>query len=304
MVNSKDIMRMNIERVVKNLNAIAVPRHIHQAIRQVTTQNGSILDISRIIESDAILTVRVLRSINSAAYGLPRKIANINEAVALMGFRQLCELCSDITVLTPQQEEEIRHGFNRIALWQHSLGTAVAAKLIVEQLTGRSDPTMYIAGLLSNIGRVILDTFFQEQFQAALKLAFDENLSLRHAERRVFGVSSETVAYWAACGWELSEPLADTLNDHYGKGSAGNSWVIDLAELLAESLGMGSNGSRFYAPLQPGILRKNNITKNRLESFVEMLDDAYNDLRSMYGKNNPNNPEDAKVPNDKESADH
>ncbi|MDD4735955.1 MAG: HDOD domain-containing protein [Kiritimatiellae bacterium] len=291
MANNKEILRMNIERVVKNLNGIPVPGHVHQAIKQVGTHNGSILDISRIIESDAMLTIRVLRSINSAAYGLPRKIANIHEAVALMGFRQLRELCSDVSVYTPQQEEEVRYGYNRMAIWYHSLGTAVAAKLINEQITGRSDPTMYIAGLLSNIGRVVLDTFFPEQFQAALKLAFDEELSLRHAERRIFGVSSETIAYWAACGWELSEPLSDMLNDHYGKGSVGNSWVIDLAGLLAESLGMGTNGSRFYAPLKPGILRKNGITKHTTEGFVEMLDDAYHDLRSIYGNNEQNNPE-------------
>lgn len=291
MASNKDILRMNIERVVKNLNGIPVPRHVHEAIRQVGTHNGSVLDISRIIESDAMLTIRVLRSINSAAYGLPRKIANIHEAVALMGFRQLCELCTDVTMLTVQQEEEVRFGYNRMAIWYHSLGTAVAAKLINEQITGRSDPTMYIAGLLSNVGRVVLDSFFPEQFQAALKLAFDEELSLRHAERRIFGVSSETVAYWAACGWELSEPLADMLNDHYGKGAAGNSWVIDLAGLLAESLGMGSSGSRFYAPLKPGILRKNGITRHTMEGFVEMLDDAYHDLRSIYGNNEQNNPE-------------
>jgi HD-like signal output (HDOD) protein len=273
---------MNVERVVKNFQALAVPPFVADAIHRVTTQNGSVLDLARIIESDATLTIRVLRSINSAAYGLPRKIANIHEAVALLGFRQLGELCADLPVLTQSQITETRHGFNRVELWKHSLGTAVASKLINEQITGRSDPTVYIAGLLSNIGRTILDTYFPEEFQRALKLSFEEELSLRHAERRVFGVPSETVGYWAASTWELAECLTETLNENYGLTYSGIAWIVDLAAILTESLGMGSSGNRFFSPLKPGLLSRNFITKNTLESMIEMLDDSFNDLRAIY----------------------
>lgn len=298
MYSKKEVFRSNIERVVKNLNAMAVPRHVAEEIERVTRHNGSTLELARVIESDAILTVRVLRSINSAAYGLPRKIANIHEAVALLGFRQLSELCTDLPVFTAEQESENRHGGNRMKLWLHSLGTAVASKLIIEQLTGRSDPSIYIAGLLSNIGRNILDTFFTEQFAAALKISFEEELPLRLAEKRVFGVSSETVAYWAACSWELSESLADSLNDQYGTISAGNVWVIDLAKLLTEALGMGSNAVRFFSPFKPGLLAKNRVTPMMLEGLIELLDDAFRDIRSLYKIKGP----ESEMENEEQSA--
>jgi len=178
---------------------------------------------------------------------------------------------------------ENRYGYNRIQQWFHTLGTAVAAKLIVEQLTGRSDPSIYIAGLLSNIGRSILDTFFTDEFTQALRISFEEELPIRLAEKRIFGVSSETVGYWAVCSWELSETLAETLNDHYGTFTVGNAWVIGLAGLLAEALGMGSCGVRFFSPFKPGILAKNGVNKNNLEGLIEMLDESFQDIRGVYG---------------------
>ena len=278
----RDLLRQSVERVVKNYQALPVPQHVSRELLRVTQHGGSVHELARIIESDAILAVRVLRSINSAAYGLPRKIANIHEAVALLGFRQLTELCGELAVYRHEQEVEVRYGFNRIAMWHHSLGTAVAAKLINEHLTGRSDPTIYIAGLLTNIGRTIYDTYFPDQFLLALRLSFEEEISLRSAERRIFGAPSETAGYWAASAWELAECLADCLNENYSSANIGNSWMIDLASILTESLGMGSTGNRYLSPLKPGLLRRNKIAKNTLEAVIEVLDDAFNDLRSIY----------------------
>jgi len=283
-VNKKDTLRTNVERVVKNYQALPVPRYIANEVQRISLNGGAIQDLARYIEADATLSIRVLRSINSVAYGLPRKISNIHEAVALLGFRQLSELCSDLTVFTPAQERDTRYGYNRIELWKHSLGTAIACKLINEQLTGRSDPTVYVAGLLCNIGRSILDTYFTRDFNLALKLAFEEEISLRQAERRVFGATSEAVGYWAASCWDLAESLADSLNENYVKSSSGNAWLVDLGRILTESLGMGRSGNRSFSLLRPGVLRDNRINRTTLESIIEMLSESFKDLRSIYGK--------------------
>ena len=77
--------------------------------------------------------------------------------------------------------------------------------------------------------------------------------------------------------------MADSLNDHYGTFAAGNVWLFSLADILTESLGMGSNASRFFSPFKPGQMARNRITPALLETLIPLLDASFRDLRKQYG---------------------
>ncbi|NCD32837.1 MAG: HDOD domain-containing protein [Spartobacteria bacterium] len=272
-------LRFQIERVAKNVGSMPVPTVIRHSIDALRDE-GTVSDIARIIESDTALIVKVLRSINSAAYGLPRKIANINEAVALLGYRQLIDICKDTPTFTDAQEQTTTYGFNVLDLWLHSLGTALAAKLIIEQLRARSDPTAFIAGILSNFGRYLLAVNYWNDFTLALKLCHDNDISLRHAERRIFGVSSEVVGGWAMGALELDDTLCHAVRDRFSKSGGSYSWVLDLSTVIADGLGMGYSGEHNLPLLRTGLLEQNGIDHAVFESIVEMVDSQYADIRT------------------------
>ncbi|MFH0878971.1 MAG: HDOD domain-containing protein, partial [Lentisphaerota bacterium] len=107
---------------------------VAQKVREITSnQHASVKELVKVISADSVLTSKVLRLVNSAAYGFSGRIANIDQAIVILGFRQLRDLCVGLSVMKSIGMEPRCSQFNRGYLWRHSLGTAVACKLIQDR---------------------------------------------------------------------------------------------------------------------------------------------------------------------------
>ncbi|NCC52080.1 MAG: HDOD domain-containing protein [Spartobacteria bacterium] len=282
MSNSSVEMKLRVERCLKRGKQLGVLMGVAERIRELTSNaNASIQELVHVIEADAVLTLRVLRVVNSAAFGCQQHISNIDQAVVLLGFKQLRELCVGLQVIQGFGVREVETHFDRNALWRHSLGTAVVAKLIEEELHGRSDPALFVAGLLSNVGRVVLDQFFPEEFCAALNSVKEEGLRLLDAERRHVRATHAQVGCWAAQTWGLDETLATMIRDHHGPGGNPRVDVINLAYLMTQAMGFGSPGEDLITPMIPSCLNRLGIEAAQLKRLLILSEHAFEKLEPM-----------------------
>lgn len=160
--------------------------------------------LGRKIARDPVLGARLLRVANSAFYGLSKQVATPHDAIVVMGLSQVRSLvlAAGLAAALPERP----HGFDRRAHWQRSFGVATTAQALARRLRGPAD-SAFIAGILHNIGELVLDVCLAEAFAAARGKARDEGMPLRDAERQVLGFDHTEVGAEAARQWKLPEAI-------------------------------------------------------------------------------------------------
>ena len=120
-------------------------------------ETASLEDISRVVETDPGIAARVLEIVNSAIYGIQRKITALPEAVILLGFDEIKKLSIATTIFQGLFASGRSKGFDRIYFWRHSLSVAMLAMEIAKKIHYPHPEEAYIVGLLHDVGKIFLD---------------------------------------------------------------------------------------------------------------------------------------------------
>ena len=156
---------------------------VSKIIKIIDDPKATIKDLKDIIELDPPLTARVLMRANSAYYGFPKKISVIEQAVIWIGFDALKELALSQKVCEIFMKDESINGYSRGALWKHSIAVALLGKMIYRKEFGLMGESAYVAGLLHDIGIIVEDQFFQNEFLHILHNSKDEEKNLAEDSR-------------------------------------------------------------------------------------------------------------------------
>jgi HD-like signal output (HDOD) protein len=202
-------------RVARTPGLGMLPQVTSQVLRLVDNPNASPRQIGALIERDAGLASKLLKSANSAYYGAPGKIKTVSQAISVMG---LSAVRSIVIGQAYQQMTSVRRAskrFARLAFWQHSLATATAARVLAKLKGWRDPEEAFLAGLLHDSGRLVMDRFLPNEFDQILTLAAGASHSVAGCRARGAGLH--------ACGggrptcreWNLPESLREPLRRHH-----------------------------------------------------------------------------------------
>ena len=173
-------------------------------------------DIGREISKDAALTARLLRVANSPAFGQHGKIANISRAITVLGVRQVRDLTVGLTAI--RTFDGIANDLITMeSFWRHSVLCAVAAGHIAARChSGRSD-TPFIAGLLHDVGQLVMFNKVPDLARQALLMSVDavDDLGLYACERKVMGFDHADVGVALARNWGLPLSLQECIEFHH-----------------------------------------------------------------------------------------
>ncbi|MFA5906772.1 MAG: HDOD domain-containing protein, partial [Desulfobacula sp.] len=178
-----------IQEVVKEIKSLKpIPAVIHQILEVVDKPDSSLAEVANIIQYDPAVTADVLRTCNSAYFGLKQPAESIKDAVSLLGLDQVVQIVlmkSGIKLLSGKQEG---YGLHEGAMWKYSVSSALIAKQIAVRLSLNNKNTIFTAALLKDIGKTVLDRFVLQSFEKISALVMDEGLSFREAEKKIIGV--------------------------------------------------------------------------------------------------------------------
>lgn len=222
----------------------AFPKSVQRVLELTRDINCRPKDLVEVIEKDPVITIKVLKVINSAYYALPNKITSINQSVVYLGINTLKNLAlafSTIGIL-PRQNTA---GFDI----QHYLVSSLVTANITRQLCGKYASTVdpndsYITGLLLDFGKVVFAQFMPDEFSRALVLSKDYKLPLHKAEEAVIGTDHTVVGAMLAKRWQFPKSLVDCIAGHHGpEYPTPLSQCLHVADLIAERLGYDSKGN-------------------------------------------------------------
>lgn len=238
-------LRQRIEGIRRYLPPI--PGVFAELIQLLHDQNTDMRALSRVIGRDPAMSINVLRIANSAFYGLPNKVKTIEHAVTMLGLKEItgvCMACEAGRLFKPRSGE--KH-LDLHAFWLHSVATAVFSHMFSSQFHVEPQGQAYLAGLLHDIGQLILDRFLHDEYEQVIKLTYDENIPLVDAEIRLLGESHGTISGWLMDKWHLPPLLGEIASCHHAVGAASAEnrlivAVISLADQLARLKGFGFGG--------------------------------------------------------------
>ena len=215
----------------------ALPASAAQILRLATDRLANARQLADIIEQDPGLSAQVLRYANSSLYGYAGHVSNLQTAIArVLGFEFVMNLALGLSIgksLRVPQEGP----FGLDAFWKHS----VYAGRLVEQLAGLVPGrqrlprgTAYLAGLLQNLGRLVLGHTFGPEFYILNRFAqANPDMPTRELERHVLGVTHDQIGAWLMEAWGLPQELVIAVRHHHDEGYWGHHAAYPQLVLIA-----------------------------------------------------------------------
>lgn len=241
-------------------------------------------ELVAVIQTDSGLTARVLKLCNSAFYGFQRRIATLPEAGNLLGVQALVNL-----VLTTCVQQEFRIAGKRDPerarrLWERSVMNALAASLLASFDAEVDRNRAYTAGLLQNIGHLVIDDFLDEHKEEVSRERA-AGLDMLAAERKVLGIHHAQIGARLARRWGLPDLIVDVIENHHTPERATIeprlAAVTHLAESVTYALALGEGLDGLAYTLSESALGLTGFDRGRFEAMEELLLDELRKARQL-----------------------
>jgi putative nucleotidyltransferase with HDIG domain len=234
----------------------AFPKSVQRILELTRDINSTPKDLVEVIDKDPVVTVKVLKVVNSAYFSLPKQITSIEHAVVYLGFNTIKNLALSIAaigMLPPDNES----GFSVQEYLLHSLATAGLAKKLAARLVDADPMDCFIAGLLHDFGKVVFAQYMPLEFRQALQLSQSQSRSLHETLREVIGTDHLVVGAMLAEKWRFAEQLVETIRHQHADNLKDTDMVacVFAANQITKKLQFGFAGNPSVEEL-PAALQK------------------------------------------------
>lgn len=237
------------EIILKRIRDIpSLPEVVNKTIPLLGEADVPASKIAQLISYDPGLTSKVLRMVNSAAYGFQRQISSIQHGIMILGFNTVRGLVLSASIFK-MFEHQTGTGaaigarrLNHLDFWRHSLSTAMAARLIGQSLKMPETDDAFSAGMLHDIGKVVLDVYFTQDYvpvlDAARKLKqIPHGPAFVSLETATLGTDHAKIGAFLAQKWKLPTGITEVIQYHHEPELAEHSkplvYLVALASQMA-----------------------------------------------------------------------
>lgn len=207
-------------------------------------------EMGEIISSDPGLTARLLKIVNSPFYGFSSEVETIPHAISIIGSSQLNDMVLS-TCIIDRFKGISPKAIDMQLFWEHSIATGLAAKIIAKEINMLNHDSIFVGGLLHDIGRLVLCINAPEQFSEIFLKAQTKGKSLLEAEKEILGFGHDKVGEELLKRWKLPKIHQETVGYHHCPLEAPlfnkEAAVVDDANAVAQSLALGSSGEQFVS---------------------------------------------------------
>ena len=244
--------------------------------------NCSPKELVQVIDHDPVMTMKILKLVNSAYFGLRNEIVSIKQGVVILGINTVKNLAVTIAAVGMLPRQTIQ-GFDSQEFLLHSLGTATLARILSQKIgiASRDATDYFVAGLLHDFGKIMLVQFKPQEMQSALHRAREEEIALYQTEKEIFGFDHSEAGSALADKWGLPAELVLSIREHHEPLSTDGDFAmrdcVFAANQLIKKLDFGHSGNPVMAELPESIEAR---FQNNLDGLLEELGDVSEALDS------------------------
>lgn len=274
-------IRRLIQRDVKLTTLPAIYARINEAIMKPSSSSH---DIAELISKDTSLAARLLKLVNSAFYGYPSRIDSLARAVSIVGTNQLSMLAFGIDVVSAFKAIP-RDYINMDAFWRHSILCGILARLIASQKNIQNTERLFLAGMLHDIGRLIIYHYAPQCAIEILEQACQTGELLIQVEEEILGGDHAEIGGQLLQIWRLPQSLEVAVRHHHEPHLSQNGLetaIVHVADVAAKALGIGTSGDLFVPPLKAAAWKQMGLSVNGLEPIVDQAQRQLEETFSLF----------------------
>ncbi len=237
----------------------------------INNPRSSVDEIVETIRYDQAVTGEVLRLCNSAYFGLSKTVSSLNDAMVCLGTAKVLQLVMSVHTSGTLAREQVGYGLAPGDLWRHSVAVALAASVVAKKIDSSVGGIVFTAGLLHDIGKVVLNEYVAEDFSEIVRQVTEEHKSFAEAEHCVLGFSHEEIGAKIAEMWQLPEPIVRCIRYHHipSELETPDELVdaVHLANCICLLLGLGVGEDGLFARADTAVMDRHNLHENDLEEI-------------------------------------
>ena len=157
-------------------------------------------EVAKIVETDPGISIRVLELVNSAFYGLSRKVTSLSDAVVILGLDEIKKLALGIAIFEKLSKSGHKKKFNRLMFWRHCLAVAVLSMKIAQRIEYPNPEEAYTAGLLHDVGKIFLDLQGHRDYGEFIRNLSESTDLVIEKERSEIGLGHDDIGAFSAPG--------------------------------------------------------------------------------------------------------
>ncbi len=243
-------------------------------------------EVAAVVGQDPALTARLLRLANSVYFSFNGTVASVHQAVSLIGATHVRDiaLATSVTDFFPDVPPDL---VNLEEFWRHSLAVGIGARTIAELRREANLERFFVAGMLHDVGRLVLYVCAPDHARAILEHAKRTDCLVYDAELEVGGVDHGAIGGMLLAKWNMPESLVECVALHHRPAAAGEHPVeaatVHLADLVANALGLGRSGERGVPPRWIGVWDALALDPAELPDLMTSVQEQYAQVVSIFG---------------------
>ena len=192
-----------------------IPQVALKILRLIDNEEYEIKALAEEIRKDQVISARTLKLCNSVAFAGSNKVESLDQALVFLGLRLLVKLVISVSVNEFFSYSGWGYSLCKGGLYHHAVGTAIIAEKLADY-TGSAEPGLaYTAGLLHDIGKVVLDQSIASAYPLFYRKLFEEEKNFSEAEKEILGIDHTQVGSKLARKWSFPESLIDIIRHHH-----------------------------------------------------------------------------------------
>jgi HD-like signal output (HDOD) protein len=221
----------------------AMPQVASKVLELSSDPNTSAAQLQQVISDDQAMTARILKIANSAMYSCSRKIKTLTEAIVMLGFNSIRSLVVTSAARNLYNMKSSPSGLKERLMWEHSIGCGFACRLLAESKAPALTEEAFLAGLLHDIGKLVLTQRLPAEFDEIVQTVYNENRPFAATEREVLGFDHAQVGALLVNKWKFSPGLESVILHHHNPEALSPDepllLFLDLGNKLCHKLGIG-----------------------------------------------------------------
>lgn len=281
--------KLSLEYIVSKVDDMKVlPEIINKIISLTEDPDSTVEDMEKAILGDQILTTKILRLANSAYYGYARKISTISQATVLLGFQAIKSIALASTVSQFLTSELKGYSLEKNELWTQSQTCAIVSRYIAKHIKYPSPEEAYVAGLLRDIGKTILNQHMEKEYSEVLNLIEEGNMSFLEAEKAILGFDHAEIGEKVAEKWNLPKALVDSIGHHHTPEDSNINQllvsIVHVADAITMMMGVGLGLDGLAYSLSPVAIDALGLTEIDFDNIISNVSDLVADEDSFSTK--------------------
>jgi putative nucleotidyltransferase with HDIG domain len=259
---------------------------VNKIIQVANNISSTAQELTDVIQMDPVLMAKMLKMVNSAYFGLSQDVKSLKQAVVMLGVNTIKNAALSSVVLSNISIKK-NSAMDGESFWIHSFAVGIASKLIAKKIgiDSRLLEEYFAAGLMHDIGRILINNFFPDEMKKILEINADRQYSILDIEKKVLGLTHEEIGIAIGKKWKFEASFLYAVGRHHIPVTTGSSsiysMIVSVAETSVRILDLGKFNEGSVDPVSDEVWRVLGIDQDTTLSVISSLESEIVKARSF-----------------------